>query len=85
MEIEDLRFYFLSYLDVQADMFEAHLFQNILLPHEFLPFSVGFVHHYLQNILPTVWDVHHKENQIFKKFGHKPAEHKWGCRVKVQG
>lgn len=55
-------------------MFEVHLFQNILLPHEFLPFSVGFVNHDLQNILSTVWDVHHKENQILKEFGHKPAD-----------
>lgn len=65
-------------------MFKAHLFQNILLPHEFLPFSVGFVNHNLQNILPTVWDVHHKENQIFKKLGNKPALPIWRYTVNVQ-
>lgn len=41
---------------------EADLFQNILLPHEFLSLSVRFVDHDLQNILPTVGNVHHKEN-----------------------
>lgn len=41
---------------------EADLFQNILLPHEFLSLSVRFVNHDLQNILPTVGNVHHKEN-----------------------
>lgn len=40
----------------------TNLLQNILLSHEFLSFSAGFVNHDLQNILPTVGNVHHKEN-----------------------
>lgn len=42
--------------------FKTNLFQDVLLPHQFLSFSVGFVHHDLQDILPTVRDVHHEEN-----------------------
>lgn len=42
--------------------FKSYLLQDILLSHEFLSFSVGFVNHDFQNILPTVGDVHHKEN-----------------------
>lgn len=41
---------------------KTNLLQNILLSHEFLSFSAGFVNHNLQNILPTVGNVHHKEN-----------------------
>lgn len=55
-------------------MFDTNLLQNILLSHEFLPLSVGFVNHDLQNVLPAVWDVHHKENKIFQELGHKPEE-----------
>lgn len=49
-------------IDEDSLRFETNLLQNILLPHEFLSFSVGFVNHDLQNILPTVGDVHHKED-----------------------
>ena len=42
--------------------FKTNLLQDVLLSHEFLSLSVGFVNHDLQNILPTVGDVHHEEN-----------------------
>lgn len=58
----------------QSLEFEADLLQDILLSHQFLSFPVGFVNHDLQNILPTVGDVHHKENQILQELGHEPEE-----------
>lgn len=42
--------------------FNFYLFQDILLPHEFLSFSVGLVNHDLQHILSAVGDVYHKKN-----------------------
>lgn len=49
-------------MHLQSVGFKTNLLEDILLSHEFLSFSVGFVNHYLQNILPTVGDVHNKEN-----------------------
>lgn len=49
-------------MQLQSLRFKTNLFKDILLSHEFLSFSVGFVNHDLQNILPTVGDVHHEEN-----------------------
>lgn len=52
----------LKSMHLQSVGFKTNLLEDILLSHEFLSFSVGFVNHYLQNILPTVGDVHNKEN-----------------------
>lgn len=48
-----------------------YLFENILLSHEFLSFSVWFVDHDLENILSIVGDVHNKEHQIFQKLSNR--------------
>ena len=50
-----------------------YLFEDVLLPHELLSFSVGLVDHDLQHVLPTVGDVHHKEHQVLQQFGDKSA------------
>lgn len=49
-------------MQLQPLGFKTNLFKDILFSHEFLSFSVGFVDHDFQNILPTVGDVYHKEH-----------------------
>lgn len=51
--------------------FETDLFENILLPHELLTLPVGFVDHDLQNILATVGNVHHEEDQVLQELRHR--------------
>ena len=48
----------------------SYLLQDVLLPHELLSLSVGFVDHDLQDVLSVVGDVHHKEHQVFQELGH---------------
>lgn len=43
---------------------QSYLFQDILLSHEFLPFTVGFIDHDLQHILSIVRNVYHKKHKV---------------------
>lgn len=44
----------------------VYLFEYVLLSHEFLTLSVGFVDCDLQHILSTAGNVHHKIHQILQ-------------------
>lgn len=52
----------------------ADLGKDILLPHEFLSLSVRHRRDHRQNVLAIVWHHTHKEDQILKKFRHKPDQ-----------
>lgn len=53
---------------------ELYLFQDVLLPHEFLSLSVGLVDHDLQHVLASVGDVTHEEDQVLQKLSDKPGD-----------
>lgn len=52
-------------VNTKSTELKAYLFKDVLLSHQFLSLPIGFIDHDLQHVLPTVGDVHHKENQIF--------------------
>ena len=50
-----------------------HLFEDVLLPHQLLPLSVGLGNHDVQHVLPIVGDVADKEHQVLQQLDDKPS------------
>lgn len=50
------------------------LSQDVLLPHQFLPLSVGVGGDHRENFLAVVWHHAHKENELLQELRHKPGE-----------
>lgn len=50
-----------------------HLFENILLSHEFLSLTVWFDHHHVQHRLSSVCLIHHKKHQVLQQLNCKPT------------
>lgn len=51
----------------------SDLSQDVLLPHQFLPLSVGVGGDHRENVLAVVWHHAHKEDQILQELRHKPG------------
>lgn len=51
----------------------SDLSQDVLLPHQFLPLSVGVGGDHGQNVLAVVWHHAHKEDQVLQELRHKPG------------
>lgn len=52
----------------------GHLFENVLLPHQLLPFPIGLVDHDVQDVLPVVGDITDKEHQVLQQLDDKPSQ-----------
>lgn len=50
----------------------THLCQDVLFPHEFLPFPVWLSDDHIQNVLSVVSHVSHKEDEVFQQLCDKP-------------
>lgn len=51
----------------------SDLSQDVLLPHQFLPLSVGVGSDHRQDVLAVVWHHAHKEHEILQELRHKPG------------
>lgn len=52
----------------------SHLLEDVLLPHQLLPFPVGLGDHDVQDVLPIVGDIANKEHQILQQLDDKPSQ-----------
>lgn len=51
-----------------------HLFEDVLLPHQLLPFPVGLGDHDVEDVLPIVGDIADKEHQVLQQLDDKPSQ-----------
>lgn len=51
---------------------KSHLFEDVLLPHQLLPLSVGFGHDHIQDRLTAIDDVGYEEHHVLQKLNGKP-------------